>query len=130
MRHISEDAAQALISGTTFARSNTMVTSNGDGTYTMYLFGNAIARTTANGDVEITNAGYNTNTTNDRLRAVLLQLQGNYAIQLRTVDGTPYFEYGFGNMPNEYKRIEFQNVYYPEWYFESPQVDKHRRSER
>ena len=86
----------------------------------MYLFGNAIARKNANGDVEITNAGYNTNTTNDRLRAVLLQLQGNYAIQLRTIEGTPYFEYGFGNMPAKDNLIKFDNVYYPEWYNKPP----------
>ena len=119
MSIISADAATALMNGRTFHRSNTMVNDD-SGCFTLYLFGNAIARVTSDGYLEVTNAGYNTTTTNARLRALLLEYQGGYAISLTVKDGTPYFKYGYGHLSKVDSLIEFDNVYYPEWYSKSP----------
>ena len=120
MSIISTDAATALMNGNKFSRSNTMVTSDDDGCFTLYLHGNAIARVTSDGELELTNAGWNTTTTNARLRAVLREYQSGCTISLTVKDSTPYFEYGYGQLSKEDNLIEFENMYYPEGYRKSP----------
>jgi len=65
MRKITRDAARALYTGQTFKQSNTRVE---DGV--MYLFGNPIAKL-ENGKLMISNAGWDTTTTKERINGVL-----------------------------------------------------------
>lgn len=65
MKKISRDAAQALRNGNYFKRSNTEVAGGN-----FYLFGNKIASFHA-GRLEITNAGWQSVTTKERLNAIL-----------------------------------------------------------
>jgi hypothetical protein len=69
-RIISEDAATALMSHKTFSRANTQVRRNDDGDYDLYLFDNLIARYTHDKRLFITNAGWNSSTTRERLNAI------------------------------------------------------------
>lgn len=68
-RQVTEDAVQALFSGQNFRRGNTRVE---DGV--MYLHNNPIARMRSDGTVEITNAGWPTPTTRERLNGILEHL--------------------------------------------------------
>jgi hypothetical protein len=68
MRKISEQAADALIFGYSFNKSNTRVNLVVGGTR-MYLHNNLIAEK-INGTVRITNSGWFSNTTKDRLNAL------------------------------------------------------------
>jgi len=73
MRKISEDSARAFLNGQAFKRDNTEVTisENREVSY-LYLFGNLIAKHNfINGSVSITDCGYQTVTTKDRLNAVI-----------------------------------------------------------
>lgn len=70
MRKISKDAAAALMSYKKFKRSNTQVTVDESGAAYLYLFGNMIACHEADGTLKITDAGYSTVTTKDRLNAL------------------------------------------------------------
>ena len=70
MRKISSDAAAALMSYKKFKRSNTQVTVDESGAAYLYLFGNMIACHEADGTLKITDAGYSTVTTKDRLNAL------------------------------------------------------------
>ena len=70
MRKISSDAAAALMSYKKFKRGNTQVTVDESGAAYLYLFGNMIACHEADGTLKITDAGYSTVTTKDRLNAL------------------------------------------------------------
>jgi len=65
MRRISEQAAAMLLAGKNFEKDNTVVK---DGS--MYLFDNKIAWTDQNGCLWVRTAGWSSNTTLDRLRAL------------------------------------------------------------
>lgn len=70
MRKITEDAIRAFRNGTNFKRGNTRVIQYSCGTCVLLLHGNLIAKC-RRGDIseplEITNAGWNTTTTKERL---------------------------------------------------------------
>ena len=67
---ISKDAARALMSHKKFKRGNTWVSVDDSGAAYLILFGNTIACHEADGRLKITNAGYATVTTKDRLNAL------------------------------------------------------------
>lgn len=67
MRKISKQAADAVIFGSSFKKSNTEVRKVIGGTR-MFLYGNLIAEN-INGKLRITNSGWFTNVTKDRLNA-------------------------------------------------------------
>ena len=68
MRKVTEQIIRAFESGKNLRVSNSEVKANATGVY-MYLFGNLIARRVGN-RVQITMAGYNTNTTRERLNGL------------------------------------------------------------
>jgi hypothetical protein len=72
MRKITAEACQAFESGQNYKKGNTQVRRHtiGYDRATMYLHGNAIARMDIKGDVRITNAGYKTNVTKERLNGL------------------------------------------------------------
>ena len=69
MTKIDREAAEAFINHNTFKSSKTEVTVSSKGAF-MFVHGNEIARV-SHGHIEITNAGYNTNLTKNRLNAIL-----------------------------------------------------------
>ena len=78
MRKITRDAVQAFYAGTNYRNTNTEVK---NGVY--MLHGNIIAVRYDNGDIEISLAGWNTNTTRERLNG----LEG---VEVRTKQGQAY----------------------------------------
>lgn len=68
MRAITDKAAQAFNNDTAFRNSNTSVKIE-DGKTNLYLHGNLIA-TKSDGETEITNAGWFSNTTKERLNGL------------------------------------------------------------
>jgi hypothetical protein len=93
MRKITKDAVNAFKNGLEFNRSNTRV-SIVKGFIHLFLFDNLIAARGLNSnDVIITNAGYKTNTTKERLNGVLSAYTQNYIYQKRGVwyyNNTPW----------------------------------------
>ena len=70
MRKVTKEIINAFMNDYDRAVSNSAVTTK-DGITKMYLFGNCIARKEiATGKIEITLAGWNTNTTRERLNAI------------------------------------------------------------
>ena len=69
MRNITEQATQAFFEGRNFKLSNTEVHADATGVY-LKLWGNLIAKRVGE-RVSISLAGYNTQTTKERLRGVL-----------------------------------------------------------
>lgn len=69
MRKITEQAVAAFIGGYKFSSSNTVVTVDDDGVVEMLLHGNLIARKEF-GVISITNAGWSSNVTKERLNAL------------------------------------------------------------
>lgn len=70
MREISRLASKALMSHTEFKRSNTKVEVDFTGLAELYLYRNKIAKHYPDGTLEITNCGWSTVTTKDRLNAL------------------------------------------------------------
>jgi hypothetical protein len=84
MRKITREAINAFMSGSSFYKANTIVEpfsgrivlsdgltqGIGDKAYVMRLHGNAIAVNTQQGVIYITNAGWSTTTTKERLNAI------------------------------------------------------------
>lgn len=66
MKKISNDSAKALFNRELFSRSNTKVK-----LFNMFLFDNEIAKINSNNELEINNQGFCTQTTKNRLNAVL-----------------------------------------------------------
>lgn len=64
MRKITEESVEAFIQGVKFSKQNMFTDGN-----TLYLFGNAIARK-VEGGIEISNAGWKSNTTKERLNGI------------------------------------------------------------
>lgn len=71
-RKITSAIVSAFLTGTPLAMSNSRVVANGSGITIMRLFGNEIARKNWNGDgaIEITNAGWFSATTRERLNGI------------------------------------------------------------
>lgn len=77
MRKITRDAINAFMSGRKFKRDNTQVTifdvmyEDSKPTIGLYLHGNLIARREKDtGKIKISNAGWSTNTTKERLNGI------------------------------------------------------------
>jgi hypothetical protein len=68
-RKITKEMTEAFFAGTKRSMDNTQIIVQDDGTVTMYLHGWAIARRKG-GRVEISNAGYKTQTTKERLSGI------------------------------------------------------------
>jgi hypothetical protein len=68
MRSITSDAYEAFMNNRKFKRTNTQVVVYDNGDVVMLLYGREIVKK-INDDIFISTAGYNTNTTFDRLRA-------------------------------------------------------------
>lgn len=66
MRIISEESAKALYNNRSYTNSNTRVRKG-----VLYLHLKPIARVTDDGGLEISNQGYSTNVTKERLNAIL-----------------------------------------------------------
>lgn len=71
-RKITTDAINAFMLGNEFKRDNTEVTVQAfAGTTNLYLHGNLIARRyTDNGNIHVTNANWQSNTTKERLNGI------------------------------------------------------------
>lgn len=78
MREIMRKAIEAMLNGTSYCKSNTKVVNR-----TMYLFGNKIAWITENHILHISNCGYRTATTKERLNGLPL-------VSIRQKDGCWY----------------------------------------
>lgn len=70
MRKITREATQAFINSRPYRNSNTMVTIENNRTY-LYLHQNLIAHKDSQGNVKISDAGWATNVTKERLNAVI-----------------------------------------------------------
>ena len=69
-KQVSKDAARALMNHEKFKRGNTKVEVDSDGAAYLKLFHNTIACHEADGTLKITNAGWSSVTTKDRLNAL------------------------------------------------------------
>ena len=94
MRKITRDAARALLNGQNFHNTNTRV-ENG----VLTLFGNAIAKI-ENGHLMISNAGWDSPTTKERLNGVL-DIFGTSA-RVFTKNFTPMLSTGFLDAGSEW----------------------------
>lgn len=94
MRKITSKAVYNFMNGFNFSESNTTVKVNGD-TVRLYLWGNLIAERT-NDKLKITLAGYNTNTTRERLN-------GLPGVRVTQKDFIPYLN---GKQINNYDMYE------------------------
>lgn len=70
MRQITFQATSALMARETFRKSNTEVYENEVGDFIMALHGNPIAKITPEGEIWIRSAGWETNTTKERLNGL------------------------------------------------------------
>jgi hypothetical protein len=90
MRKISEQAADAMIFGTSFKKSNMEVIKVVGGTR-LFLHGNLIAEK-INGKIRITNDGWFTNVTKERLNAIpnvsIHQFKGQWFFNGNPWDGS------------------------------------------
>lgn len=93
MRQTTKKAVQAFMADTPINLGNTSVTSNESGITIMQLFGNEIARKNwnGNGEIEISNAGYFTATTKERLNGLpsvrISQVKGVWLLNNKQWDG-------------------------------------------
>ena len=69
-RQITNEAVSALLANMNFRKSNTEVRPDEQNRQTMYLHGNAIARFGHNGNLEIRDGGWQSNTTKERLNGI------------------------------------------------------------
>ena len=89
MRKIEEQVIGAFVRGHEATNANTTATKN-----SLYLHGNEIARRLPCGSIEVSNAGWETRTTQSRLNA-LCQLLGmrskvftkNYTMKIESING-------------------------------------------
>lgn len=90
MRKITQQAAEALMSFDTFKSGNTKVAVE-DGVATLYLHDNAIATHDSEGVIAVTNAGWFSNTTKDRLNGIpgvdVRQIKGEWFLNGEIWDG-------------------------------------------
>ena len=71
MRKITTEAAEAFFNRKDFKKSNTEVHNSPNGDTTMLLHDNEIAILSPEGELRVTNAGWKTNTTKERLNGLL-----------------------------------------------------------
>lgn len=92
MKQITIKACTAFMSHRPFTSNNTNVTVDDNGTATMSLFGNIIAKHDKNGIISITNAGWYSNTTRERLNGLpgiwIRQRKGNWFLNDKDWDGS------------------------------------------
>ena len=92
MKKITKAAAAAFVEKKNFSCSNTIV-SNDNGKTEMFLFGNKIASLNGN-QLTITNCGWQTNTTKERLNALpkvsICQKKGVWYLNGNEWDGSPH----------------------------------------
>ena len=69
-RNITQNAVEAFMDGKKFNRDNTNVFVGESGTSSLHLHGNIIARRFPDGLIEISNAGWFSNTTKERLNGI------------------------------------------------------------
>lgn len=90
MRKITQAAQAAFLAGRAFGQSNTAVTTQ-DGESLLSLFGNIIARRSPEGYISITNCGFGTVTTRERLHGLpgvhLCQRKGEQILNGEVWDG-------------------------------------------
>ncbi len=75
MRKITIDSANAFLNRQTFKRQNMSVTTS-NGNFYLRLHNNIIASLSPNGDLHITNAGWESKTTKERLNGLINQYLG------------------------------------------------------
>lgn len=91
-RKITQNAVNAFLRCQYFNESNTQVLVGSNNTATLILFGNNIAFLNADKTVSITNAGYFTNTTKERLNGIpnvhIQQKKGLWYLNGKEWDGS------------------------------------------
>lgn len=92
MRQITVDSTSAFIRHSTFKRDNTEVTIDENHTALLYLHGNLIAEHRRTGEILITNAGWSSNTTKERLNGIpgvsISQRKGEWYLNDQLWDGS------------------------------------------
>jgi len=93
MRKISEQAADAFVFGIPFNKSNTKVVIDSNKTASLYLHDNLIAENHMLDGIKITNAGWFTNVTKERLNALpngvsISQCKGIWYLNGKEWDGS------------------------------------------
>ncbi|MBD3727311.1 MAG: hypothetical protein IE936_09635 [Moraxella osloensis] len=92
MRQITADCIRAFINHRVFRRDNTQVEIDNNGSASLYLHGNLIAVHHRGGDIQITNAGWVTNVTKERLNGIpgvsISQRKGKWYLNDRLWDGS------------------------------------------
>lgn len=104
MRKITQEAVQAFKSNQNFRKSNTEVKVQKDITK-LSLFGNTIA-VKDNRGIKVTNCGWQTNTTKERLKALLPSNVG-----ICTIKGNWYFTKGDLIRPWDGREIYIQEIF-------------------
>lgn len=93
-RKITTESVTAFLSRTPFTKSNTIVTIESNITY-LKLFGNKIAAMLSDGRIWISNAGWDSNTTKERLNAFpnvrIQQKKGIWYLNGNQWDGAPIY---------------------------------------
>ena len=89
-RQISSEATEAFVNGVEFGKSNTSVIVEGK-IVKLYLFGNLIAKRDSK-RVWVSNAGYETNTTKERLNSIINHYCNSYTSGIYTRKGVIYIE--------------------------------------
>jgi hypothetical protein len=70
MKKITRSACEAFMTHRRFVGNNTVVNIDDNGTAIMSLFGNVIAKHNKDGIISVSNAGWNSNTTRERLNGL------------------------------------------------------------
>lgn len=94
MRKITQDAVHAFHNGYNFKRDNTRVVKEHSGLVTMYLHGNCIATNGFLSGIMISNGGWSSNTTKERLNGVIgrgriVQRNHQWYLDGKAWDGSP-----------------------------------------
>lgn len=93
MRQVTKQAISAFLAGKQTTISNTTIRHNKSGITIMYLFGNEIARKNweGKGEISISNAGWKSNTTKERLNGIpgvsINQAKGKWYLNGKEWDG-------------------------------------------
>lgn len=93
-KKITQESIQKFLNGTTFKRDNTEVVKEGT-IYYLKLFGNKIAALEPSGKMWISNAGWDSKTTKERLNGLpgvnIRQSKGVWYLNNLQWDGTPIY---------------------------------------
>ncbi len=97
-RKITQESVQNFLNGVPFKKSNMRVVREGT-IYYLQLFGNKIAAIEADGRLWISNAGWKSNTTKERLNGLpnvrIQQVKGDWYLNGQLWDGTPKYVHQF-----------------------------------